>query len=156
MNRSLLFAMAGAVVLLAAAAQAAPACKPVNGHFEATVVAPGSGHCPGVPGAFCTAGRVWGGIQGNYQFVMTGALPAGTIGGIPTALFFAGQSTIFMNDGSIVQGTDSGTLDVFGQGGFASLIAFTAGGAGQIRLRGLFDAGAATTSGDYAGEFCAA
>ena len=51
-------------------------CKPVDGHFEANVVPPGEGHCPSDPAAFCTAGRVWGGIQGNYQFVMTGAIPS--------------------------------------------------------------------------------
>src|SRR5687768_12799299 len=62
------------------------ACKPVTGHFEAVVVPPGSGHCPaGAP--FCTAGRVWGGIQGNYQFVMTAASPAAALGGTPTVLF---------------------------------------------------------------------
>lgn len=158
MNRIFHCVAAGASVLAAfvPAARADQACKPVNGHFEAQVVPPGAGHCPNVPGIFCTAGRVWGGIQGRYQFVMSGALPASTIGGIPTALFFAGHSTIFMHDGSTVQGTDSGTLDIPpGQGGFASLITFDAGAAGQIRLRGFFDAAAGTTSGDYLGTFCA-
>jgi hypothetical protein len=152
MKKSLLFATTSAALLIAAGAHAA--CQPANGHFLAQVVPPGVGHCPNVPGAFCTAGRVWGGIQGNYQFVMTGAIPASVVGGIPTALFFAGQSTIFMQDGSTVQGTDSGTIDLFGQGGFASLISFTAGGSGQIRLRGEFDGAAGTTSGDYVGQFC--
>ena len=54
-------------------------CKQVVGHFEANVVPPGQGHCPSDPTAFCTAGRVWGGIQGNYQFVMTGAFPSALI-----------------------------------------------------------------------------
>ena len=64
-------------------------CKPVDGHFEANVVPPGQGHCPSDPGAFCTAGRVWGGIQGNYQFVMTGAFPSAAIGGVPTLLIMS-------------------------------------------------------------------
>jgi len=158
MKPSLLWKALGAAVALApiAGAHAASDCKPVNGSFEAQIVPPGVGHCPNVPGTFCTAGRVWGGIQGNYQFVMTGSVPAASIGGIPTALFFAGQSTVFMKDASIVHGTDSGTLDLFGQDGFASLITFTSGAAGQVRLRGAFDPAAATTSGDYAGELCAA
>jgi len=67
---------------------AAQSCKPVVGHFEALVVPPGKGHCPSDPTAFCTAGRVWGGIQGNYQFVMTDATPSVLIGGVPTILFF--------------------------------------------------------------------
>ena len=138
------------------AASAPDACKPVNGRFEARVVPPGTGHCPNVVGLLCTAGRVWGGIQGEYQFVVSGAVPAVTIGGIPTALFFAGQSTIALENGATVVGTDSGTLDLPpGQGGFASLITFDVGGAGQIRLRGQFDPAAGTTAGDYSGVFCA-
>ena len=151
--------LAAALSLTAACvpAYAQDGCKPVNGRFEARVVAQGEGHCPDVPGVFCTAGRVWGGIQGNYQFVMSGAIPAVTIGGIPTALFFAGQSTIELQNGATVVGTDSGTLDLPpGQGGFASLITFDVGGSGQIRLRGEFDPAAGTTAGDYVGSFCAA
>jgi hypothetical protein len=137
------------------AAYAQDGCKPVNGRFEASVVPPGVGHCPNVPGILCTAGRVWGGIQGDYQFVVSGVVPAATIGGIPTAIFFAGQSTIQLHNGGTVVGTDSGTLDVPpGQGGFASLITFDAGGSGQIRLRGQFDPAAGTTAGDYVGAFC--
>ena len=72
-----------------------------------------------VAGLLCTAGRVWGGIQGQYQFVVSGVVPAATIGGIPTAIFFAGQSTIHLKNGSTVTGIDSGTLDPPpGQGGF--------------------------------------
>ena len=158
MKPSLLWAATSVAIACSAVlgAHADSTCKPVNGSFEAQVVPPGVGHCPNVPGTFCTAGRVWGGIQGNYQFVMTGAASAAGIGGIPTALFFAGQSVIFMKDDSTVHGTDSGTLDLFGQDGFASLITFTAGAAGQIRLRGSFDPAAGITSGDYSGDLCAA
>ena len=69
------------IVAWAAPVSADQSCKPVVGHFEAFVVPPGQGHCPSVPEAFCTAGRVWGGIQGNYQFVMTAAEPSVLIGG---------------------------------------------------------------------------
>ena len=136
-------------------------CKPVTGHFEALLVPPGQGHCPSDPSAFCTAGRVWGGIQGNYQFVMTGAIPSATIGGVPTILFFTGRSTIFLKSGDQVLGTDTGSIDLPpGLGGFASLITFTggsggaSGATGQIRLRGEFDPAAGTTSGDYLGKLC--
>ena len=136
-------------------------CKPVVGHFEANVVPPGQGHCPSDPGAFCTAGRVWGGIQGNYQFVMTGAFPSAAIGGVPTILFFTGKSTIFLKSGDQLLGTDTGSIDLPpGLGGFASLITFDggtgnmSGATGQIRLGGEFDAAEATTSGDYIGTLC--
>jgi len=137
------------------------ACKHVVGHFEAVTVPPGEGHCPPVPGAFCTAGRVWGGIQGNYQFVMTGATPSVLIGGVPTVLFFAGKSTIFLKRGDVLLGTDTGAIDLPpGLGGFASLITFDggtgamAGATGQIRLRGEFSAAEGTTEGDYVGTLC--
>ncbi len=138
-------------------ANAQDGCKPVNGRFEARVVPPGVGHCPNIAGLLCTAGRVWGGIQGQYQFVVSGVVPAATIGGIPTAIFFAGQSTILLKSGSTVTGTDSGTLDPPpGQGGFASLITFDSGASGQIHLRGDFDPAAGTTAGDYLGVMCPA
>ena len=137
------------------------ACKPVEGHFLASVVPPGQGHCPNVPGTLCTAGRVWGGIQGNYQFIATGFFPSAAIGGVPTVLFFAGKSTVFLNSGDQVSGTDTGSIDLPpGGGGFASLITFSGGtgamstATGQIRLRGEFSATAGTTSGDYLGTLC--
>ena len=139
------------------------ACKPLVGHFEASVVPPGQEHCPNVPGVFCTAGRVWGGIQGTYQFVMTGAMPSAAIGGTQTILFFTGQSTIFLMRDDQLFGTDTGSIDLPpGQGGFASLITFTGGtgrmssASGQIRLRGEFNAAAGTTAGDYLGKLCTA
>ena len=159
------FQLMTAVVLLLTAGVAQPfanqTCKAVVGHFEALVVPPGQGHCPSDPTALCTAGRVWGGIQGNYQFVMTGSIPSATIGGIPTVLFFTGKSTIFLKSSDQLLGTDTGSIDLPpGLGGFASLITFTggtgqmSGATGQIRLRGEFNAEEATTSGDYLGTLC--
>jgi hypothetical protein len=149
-----------AFVLFAAPVAAEQSCKPVVGHFEASQVAEGDGHCPAIPGAFCTAGRVWGGIQGNYQFVMTSAVPSGPLG-VPTVLFFTGQSTIALKSGDQLRGTDTGSIDLPpGLGGFASLITFTGGtgamsaATGQIRLRGEFDPTEGTTSGDYIGTLC--
>ncbi|HEU5162946.1 MAG TPA: hypothetical protein VFV54_07365 [Thermoanaerobaculia bacterium] len=142
------------------AAPAAAACKPVVGLFEASVVPPGTGHCPPFPNAFCTAGRVWGGIQGTYQFVMTGAIPASQVTAVPlppgieNVLFFTGRSAVALLDGSTVEGSDTGSLDLPpGAGGFASLITWDAKG-GQIRLRGEFNPAAGTTSGEYIGTLC--
>ena len=142
-------------------ALAGQSCRPVTGHFEASLVPPGQGHCAPNPSAFCTAGRVQGGIQGDYQFVMTGAVPSTSLGGTPTVLFFTGRSDVALNNGAHVFGTDTGSLDLPpGHGGFASLISFTGGtgpladASGQIRLRGQFDALEAKTSGDYTGTIC--
>ena len=137
-----------------------PACKPVVGHFEAGVVPPGQGHCP-ANALFCTTGRVWGGIQGNYQFIMTGETPSAPLGGLDTIQFFAGTSTIVLKKGSAqLFGVDTGSIDVGGQGGFASLITFAGGtgdmegATGQIRLRGEFEAQEGATNGDYIGTLC--
>jgi hypothetical protein len=140
-------------LLLALGTSAAFAdCKPVVGGFEAHVVPPGTGHCPATA-PLCTAGRVWGGIQGTYQFVMSGLEPSVLIGGVPTIVFFAGRSTVTLKSGDIVRGTDTGSIDLPpGAGGFASLITFDGGG--QARLRGDFDAAQGTTAGDYLGTMC--
>jgi hypothetical protein len=161
MKSALVFLVIAAVLVGVPAPRsaAAQACKRVVGHFEAAIVPPGQGHCPTVEQAFCTAGRVWGGIQGMYEFVMTGAVPSSTIGGVSSILFFTGQSTVFLKSGDELFGTDTGSIDLPpGLGGFASLITFTGGTgrmtAGQIRLRGEFSATEGTTSGDYIGTLC--
>lgn len=124
-------------------------CKPVVGHFEAQVVPP-----PACTAPFCTAGRVWGGIQGTYTFAMTTIVPSGAV---PSIFFFTGQSQITTKSNELVFGTDTGTLDLGPNAGFASLITFTggtgsmAGASGQIRLRGELGDG---TSGDYIGTLC--
>lgn len=147
------FAVVCALALVAPIA-AAQSCKPVVGSFEALIVPPGQDHCPNDPQAFCTAGRVWGGVQGTYKFAMTAAVPSGSFGGVATILFFTGRSTVFLKRGGEIVGTDTGSIDLPpGQGGFASLITFDNGG-GQIQLRGNFNAAEATTSGDYVGTFC--
>jgi len=142
--------------LTASTAWAEQQCKPVVGSFEAHVVNDG---CTS-PVGLCTAGRVWGGIQGTYSFVMTTANPNGEPD-VPTILFFTGHSQVALKSGDLVLGTDTGAIDLPpGNGGFASLITFhggtgaMAGATGQIRLRGDFDPAAGTTSGDYLGTLC--
>ena len=133
---------------------AAPVCKPVVGSFQAAAVSPGQGHCPAAA-PLCTAGRVWGGIQGTYQFVMGSAMPAAQFGGPPTVLFFIGTSAVALNGGEQLSGIDTGSVNLPpGQGGFTSLITFGGGSGGQIRLRGDFNAADGTTTGDYLGTLC--
>lgn len=148
------FCSIGALMLTvsAAAAAADQNCKPVVGHFEAHVVPP-----PDCLAPFCSAGRVWGGIQGTYTFAMTTIVPSGAV---PSIMFFTGQSAITLKSDDLLYGTDTGALDLGPLGGFASLITFTggtgnmAGATGQIRLRGELDPVEGTTSGDYLGTLC--
>jgi hypothetical protein len=156
-HRSVGLAVLAAVVVCVSAARASSDdhCKPVVGSFEAHVQPP-----EGCGGPLCTAGRVWGGIQGTYAFTMHKIVPNGEPE-VPTIMFFTGHSIVSLKTGDQVFGTDTGSIDLPpGEGGFASLITFTGGtGAmanakGQIRLRGAFDPVAATTSGDYLGSIC--
>ena len=160
MVRPSVFVLASALALGPSVASADQQCKPVVGSFEARIV-PVSDGCPVPFPLLCTAGRVWGGIQGNYAFTMSNVMPNGEPD-VPTILFFTGHSQVGLKSGELVLGTDTGSIDVPpGQGGFASLITFHPGGSGamanatgQIRLRGDFDPVAGTTSGDYLGTIC--
>jgi hypothetical protein len=142
-------------IFSATIANAAQQCKPVVGSFEATVQPPDT-----CAGPLCTAGRVWGGIQGNYRFTADKFIPNGEPE-VPFILFFTGHSIINLKSGDQLFGTDTGTIDLPpGRGGFASLITFTGGtgamqnASGQIRLRGELNPAEGTTSGDYLGEVC--
>ena len=137
-------------------ADARQSCRPVNGHFEAHLVPPPD--CLS-PVGVCTGGRVWGGLQGDYQFTMSKLVPTAEPE-TPSIFFFTGRSIVHTGGGDL-HGVDTGTIDLPpGQGGFASLITWTggtgewAGATGQIRLRGFLDAAAGTTSGDYEGSIC--
>ena len=142
-------------MVTAGIANATQQCKPVVGSFEATVQP--ADNCAGL---LCTAGRVWGGIQGNYRFTADKFIANGEPE-VPSIMFFTGHSIINLKSGDQLFGTDTGTIDLPpGRGGFASLITFTGGtgamanATGQIRLRGEFDPAEGTTSGDYLGEVC--
>jgi hypothetical protein len=156
-----LLAVTVGALAIAAPSAFAQQCKPVVGNFEAHVVVDGC-----ASPILCTAGRVWGGLQGNYYFTMQSALPNGHVDAssnpdVPSILFFTGDSVVTLKKGDQVFGTDTGAIDLPpGQGGFASLITFkngtgaAAGTTGQIRLRGEFDPVEGTTSGDYLGTIC--
>ena len=159
MRRFAGFALAAAVavtVLPSRLLQARQTCRPLNGHFEARLVPPPD--CVS-PVGVCTGGRVWGGLQGDYQFTMSKLVPTAEQE-TPSIFFFTGRSVVHTTGGDLL-GVDTGTLDLPpGQGGFASLITWTggtgdyAGATGQIRLRGFLDGFAGTTSGDYDGSIC--
>jgi len=148
----MVLAMVSVTVMAAGPAFADQTCKPVTGHFEAHVVPP-----PNCAAIFCTAGRVWGGLQGTYEFTMTTLQPSVAV---PSIMFFTGDSGVTTQSGDLLNGTDTGSIDLGPNGGFASLITFTGGtgaltnASGQIRLRGQLDQAAGTTSGDYTGTIC--
>ena len=143
------------LVLASSTSYADQTCKPVVGSFEAHVVPPPPlGDCLA---PFCTSGRVWGGVQGTYRFDMTSLQDSGAV---PSISFFTGQSEVSLRSGDVVHGTDTGSLDLGPNAGFASLITFGGGtgeyanASGQIRLRGQLSQTDGTTSGDYLGTIC--
>jgi len=69
-------------------------CKPVVGSFEAHIVTAGCGSP-----ILCTAGRVWGGLQGTCQFTMTSAQATAEAADVPSILFFTGRSTVSLKSG---------------------------------------------------------
>lgn len=72
---------------------AAQQCKPLVGSFEAQVQPADT-----CPGPLCTAGNVWGGIQGKYHFTMDKILPNGEPE-VATISFFTGHSIIALKSG---------------------------------------------------------
>ena len=126
-------------------------CKPVVGNFEAQVLP--TSECNAI---LCTEGRVWGGLQGTYQFKMTTLRSSG----VAAIMFFTGISEVTAKSGDLLFGADTGSVDLGAAGGFASLITFSGGtgafenASGQIRLRGELDPVEGTTSGDYLGSVC--
>jgi hypothetical protein len=151
MTRAVLLSL-GVILSVSSPAFADQTCKPVVGHFEALVQPPQQ--CPAI---LCTAGRVWGGLQGTYQFTMTTLVNSGAV---PSVQFFTGDSEVTTKSGDLVNGIDTGSIDLGPNGGFASLITFNGGSGayanatGQIRLRGQLDMAEGTTTGDYIGTIC--
>ncbi len=137
---------------------AAGACKPLHGHFTSVQVPPPA--CTS-PVAFCTAGQLWGGLQGTYAFTMETAIPS-PAPTTPGATFYTGTSVVSLDDGGTVIGTDNGVVDLnpFGTHRMVSLITFTSGAGGYegatgyLQLRGEMDLVAGTVSGEFFGEVC--
>jgi hypothetical protein len=110
-------------------------CKPIVGHFKASVVPPAD--CSVARPLVCTAGRVWGGLQADYAFTMRSVVHPADFS-MPSINFFTGRSAITVKKGETLEALDAGTID-FQAGGFASLITITsgtgsyAGATGQLR-----------------------
>src|SRR5213594_3721331 len=90
-------------LLLGTGPAASSGCNPVNGHLVEDLV-PGPG--------FHTVGRLWGGIQGAYEFTLTSATPTGDPT-ISTIVHFVGHSTVHTRTGDL-RFTEAGALDTAG------------------------------------------
>lgn len=135
-------------------------CLPVKGKFTSRPAPPET--CQS-PVGLCTEGELTGGLLGGstYAFTMTGLIPAEVEEDL---FFFVGASEITTRVGSLILGSDAGTIDLnpTRSGNFVSLITFGGGtgvftnASGQIALRGRLDLATGTVAGDYLGELCSA
>lgn len=155
--------LARSILVLAALALAPPAnagdCKPVSGFYSSTVQET-------TDGSFRTAGELWGGLQGTYTFVQTGARPAWLLtpdpadDGTAGPLFYVGTSVVTLKSGDRVDAADHGVIDTGATGKQAALLVVTGGSgahdgaSGFLQLRGALDLASGTVTGDYQGELC--
>ena len=134
---------------------AADKCKDVVGHLDGGPASPGEHGCP-FDAVGCLYGRMNGGIQADYVLGLTSAVSSGVLAGNPSVAFFVAKSIVTTKDGA-VQGTYSGTFDIpesGGSGALTSILTFTSGGSGQLRITGVFSGSSRQISGDFTGTFC--
>ena len=129
-----------ALALAGPAAGARGGCHTVAGTFVAAPAA-----CP--PGfAFCTSGALFGDLDGGYEFT-------GDFGGPG----LVGASTITLDTGAVIQGSDESTLAGLD---FVTVVTFVGGtrqfahATGSLTATGSIDPVTGGTAGTYEGEFC--
>lgn len=167
LRKSLTSSLSVAVLTAVVAAWAQPAdasghgrhrCRSLRGHYSSMPVAPPA--CTS-PVGFCTAGDLWGALDGGYSFTMNTAIPANDPT-VPGVTFYTGVSLITLEDGGSLVGTDTGAVDLspVGTGKMVSLITITDGAdgydgvRGYLQLRGTMNFVTGAVTGEYVGEIC--
>jgi len=120
---------------------AAGGCHAVSGDF--TAVSP-----PDCPSFLCTHGTLTGDLAGTYDFVAIGITPEGAV---------AGRSTITLENGAVIHGSDTSVLHP--DGTFVTTVRFVGGTRQYAHVAGALVApGAFTpsggTEGTYSGTIC--
>jgi hypothetical protein len=132
-------------------------CRNVKGKFTAQNLPP---QLCASPVGFCTEGELFGGpFKGSYSFVMTDTFSAGEPDA-PSVNFFQGQSTIVLDDGTVLTGVDTGSINLdppgtLNSGRIATLLTFSGGAAGHLWIRGTANLANGTVSGAFDGLVCA-
>ena len=129
-------------------------CVPVWGWFNAASVPPPT--CTS-PVGVCTAGNLFGFLQGNYELTLEQMLDTGDPR-VPFVNFFTGTSNMSTQLGDFV-GVDTGALNLSppgatGSGRLSTLLTIVEGGAGFIHIRGGLDFTTGNVNGTYAGVVC--
>jgi hypothetical protein len=123
------------------ASAAAGGCHAVSGEF--TAVPP-----PVCPSFLCTHGTLTGGLEATYDFVATGFTPEGAV---------AGHSTITLENGAVINGSDTSVLNP--DGSFVTTVRIVGGtrqyahATGALVAPGMFTTNGGTV-GTYSGTIC--
>ncbi len=130
-------------------------CKPVFGVFMSNAVPPPA--CKSAVG-ICTLGHLFGSLGGSYEFTMNQLLASGEAD-VPFVNFFSGQSKVTTNQGDVLLGVDTGSLNALppgsaSSGKFSTMITFTEGGSGHLFVRGTLDFQTGGAAGVYNGRVC--
>lgn len=142
-------------------------CKSVTGTFhEDAVSSLSSPPCTTAANGLCTMGRIIGGIQGTYNFALSGdnekkggAASLGDKTFPSSVIHFTGRDVIQTKDGDLF-GAEAGALDTTSPGNYADLMTITggtgvfAGAFGQIHFFGNFDLATGTGDSQYSGVVC--
>ena len=120
---------------------AAGGCHAVSGAF--TAVSPAD--CPSF---LCTHGRLTGDLEATYDFVAVGVTPEGAV---------AGRSTITLDNGAVIRGSDTSVLN--SDGTFVTTVRIVGGTRQYAHATGSLVAPGAFTSsggteGTYSGTIC--
>jgi hypothetical protein len=144
MNRKALWAASSVIVAFCPAGPsraAAGGCHAVSGAF--TAVSP-----PVCPSFLCTHGRLTGDLSAIYDFVAIGVTPEGAV---------AGRSTITLDNGAVIHGSDASVLNA--DGTFVTTVRIVGGtrqyahATGALVAPGAFTADGGT-EGTYSGTIC--
>jgi hypothetical protein len=129
-------ALAAALIVGGARLASADAggCHVYSGSFTAVTIPPGA-ECSSF--LFCTRGTLTGDLAGTYDFTVTGITPGGAL---------TGQSTITLDNGAVINGSDTSVLNP--DGTFVTTLTVVAGTRQFAHARGgLVASGQLTPSG---------
>ena len=149
--------IAAMIVSSQAPALAAAECRPLKGQFQAHFTS-----------AATISGTVIGGLQADFDVVLTGQIPLAAVDSVPpppeaaAVVFVTGRTEYHTAHGDVLYGVNAVALDssAAGDGHLTDLITFAGGtgdlvgASGHIVVVGHADFAEGTIAATYSGELC--
>jgi len=142
-------------VLLLVSVDAFARCMNINGNSSGVILA--GNPCGSIlPSGGCLSGTARGGLEGDFDVVIDGAVPHPTFG---VVFFFSGQTTLVSKMGDTLIGIDAIATNLF-TGESADLLTWVfgtgefAGASGQVVLETTLDFINSTFESRISGELC--